>query len=45
MYMLRGLLRDTAFFQAWRERGQKHAYGNAVTADWQEKLDKHYGDG
>jgi aminopeptidase N len=43
MHMLRMLLGDSAFFQAWREYGQEHAYGTAVTADWQAKLEQHYG--
>jgi aminopeptidase N len=43
-HMLRQLLGDTAFFQAWREFGQEHAWGNAVTTDWQAKLEQHYGD-
>lgn len=43
MHMLRELLGDTVFFQAWREFGQEHAFANAVTADWQAKLEQHYG--
>lgn len=43
MYMLRELLGDSAFFQAWREFGQEHSYGTAVTAEWQAKLEEHYG--
>ncbi|HEY3294544.1 MAG TPA: M1 family aminopeptidase [bacterium] len=43
MHMLRQLLGDTAFFDAWREYGQEHAFGNAVTAEWQLKLEEHYG--
>ncbi len=43
MHMLRQLLGDSAFFQAWREYGQEHAFGNAITADWQHKLEEHYG--
>lgn len=43
MHMLRRLLGDSAFFQAWREYGQEHAFGTAVTADWQVKLEQHYG--
>ncbi|MBI5059391.1 T9SS type A sorting domain-containing protein [candidate division KSB1 bacterium] len=44
MHMLRELLGDSAFFGALREFGQEHAYGNAVTADWQAKLEQHYGE-
>lgn len=44
MHMLRCLLGDSSFFAAWREFGQEHAYGNAVTADWQAKLEEHYGE-
>ncbi|MDD5087428.1 MAG: M1 family aminopeptidase [bacterium] len=44
VHMLRCLLGDGAFFAAWREFGQEHAYGNAVTADWQAKLEQHYGE-
>jgi hypothetical protein len=43
MHMLRQLLGDTAFFQAWREYGQEHAYGSTVTSDWQQKCEQHYG--
>ncbi len=43
MHMLRELLGDTAFFQAWREFGLEHAFANAITADWQAKLEQHYG--
>jgi aminopeptidase N len=44
MHMLRMLLGDSSFFQAWREFGQEHAFGNVVTAQWQAKLEEHYGD-
>lgn len=44
MHMLRMLLGDSMFFQAWREYGQEHAFGNAVTAEWQAKLEQHYGE-
>ena len=44
MHMLRYVLGDSLFFQAWREYGQEHAYGTAVTADWQAKLEEHYGE-
>jgi hypothetical protein len=44
MHMLRMLLGDSTFFQAWREFGQEHAFGNVVTAQWQAKLEEHYGD-
>jgi aminopeptidase N len=43
MHMLRELLGDSVFFAALREYGQEHAYGSAVTADWQAKLEEHYG--
>jgi aminopeptidase N len=43
MHMLRELLGDSAFFSAWREYGQEHAFGNAVTSEWQAKLEQHYG--
>ncbi|RPH95024.1 T9SS C-terminal target domain-containing protein [candidate division KSB1 bacterium] len=43
MHMLRQILGDTAFFQAWREYGQEHAFGHAVTPQWQAKLEQHYG--
>ena len=44
MHMLRMLLGDSAFFQAWREFGQEHAFSTAVTAQWQAKLEQHYGE-
>lgn len=43
MHMLRQLLGDSAFFQALRDYGQDHAYGTAVTADWQAQLEAQYG--
>ncbi len=44
MHMLRQVMGDTAFFQAWREYGQEHAFGAAVTTEWQAKCEQHYGD-
>ena len=44
MHMLRMLLGDSAFFHAWREFGQEHAFANAVTVQWQAKLEQHYGE-
>jgi aminopeptidase N len=44
MHMLRCLMGDTAFFGALRQYGQDHAYGNAVTADWQAACERAYGD-
>jgi aminopeptidase N len=43
MHMLRQVLGDSAFFEAWRDYGQQHAFGTAVTADWQATLEAHYG--
>lgn len=44
MHMLRELMGDSLFFLSLREYGQEHAFGNAVTADWQAKLEQHYGE-
>jgi len=44
MHMLRQLLGDSSFFSAWREYGQEHAFGTAVTSDWQAKLEEYYGE-
>ena len=43
MHMLRYVLGDSAFFQAWREFGEEHAFATAVTDEWQTKLEEHYG--
>jgi aminopeptidase N len=43
MHMLRCLLGDSSFFAALREYGQEHAFGTAVTTQWQAKLEQHYG--
>jgi hypothetical protein len=42
--MLRWVMGEEAFFQALREYGQEHAYGNAVTADFQAKCEEIYGE-
>jgi aminopeptidase N len=39
MHMLRRLLGDSLFFAAWRSFGEHHAFGNAVTDDWQNELE------
>lgn len=40
MHMLRRLLRDSVFFAAWRNYGETHAWGAAVTDDWQRELEE-----
>jgi aminopeptidase N len=44
LHMLRWVMGEDAFFQALREYGQEHAFGNAVTADFQAKCEEHYGE-
>jgi aminopeptidase N len=39
MHMLRQLLGDSVFFNAWSNYGEAHAYDIAVTADWQQELE------
>jgi len=39
MHMLRRVLGDSLFFAAWRSFGEHHAFGNAVTDDWQQELE------
>jgi hypothetical protein len=43
LHMLRNVMGDSLFFHALREFGQEHAYGNAVTADYQAKCEEIYG--
>jgi len=43
MHMLRRVLGDQAFYQAWNNYGTAHAYGNAVTADLQDEFEAVYG--
>lgn len=44
LHMLRWVMGDSSFFQALREYGAEHAYGNAVTAEFQAKCEEHYGE-
>ncbi|MBU0690381.1 T9SS type A sorting domain-containing protein [bacterium] len=44
LHMLRWVMGDSSFFQSLREYGAEHAYGNAVTADFQAKCEEHYGE-
>jgi aminopeptidase N len=43
LHMLRGLLGDSVFFRGLRRYYQRHAYGNAVTADLQRALEEEAG--
>jgi aminopeptidase N len=44
LHMLRWVMGEDSLFQALREFGQEHAYGNAVTVDFQAKCEEHYGE-
>lgn len=44
LHMLRNIMGDSLFFQALRDYGQEHAYGNAVTADFQATCEEVYGE-
>ncbi|MBM3317363.1 MAG: hypothetical protein FJY75_05880 [Candidatus Eisenbacteria bacterium] len=45
LHMLRRVLGDEAFFRALREYGAAHAYGSAVTADFQAACERVWGGG
>ncbi len=44
MHMLRRVMGDSLFFTAWRDYGGRFSYTNAVTADWQQVCEEHYGE-